>query len=73
MKLKKALELRMEYGFVDESVRVDKNGYICINDLQRYFPKKRIDVWLKSQSTKELISCLDEDSNYHQKVEVKNK
>jgi hypothetical protein len=60
MKLKRALELRMEYR-MSEVIHVDKNGYICLNDLNRFYPSKRIDKWKKLDSTLELIQCLDNE------------
>lgn len=59
MELKKALELQVQYYGHDGTVRVDENGYICLNDLAAYFPNKRIQNWMDNISTKELIEHVD--------------
>lgn len=40
-------------------VRVDQNEYFCLNDLNSFYPNKRLDVWLKSQSTQEFIELVE--------------
>ncbi len=60
MELKKALELQVQYYGSDGSVKVDENGYICLNDLAAFFPQKRIQNWIDNASTKELIQKVDE-------------
>jgi hypothetical protein len=61
MDLKKALELKTEFYGSNGVVRVDKDEYICINDLQSFFPEKRIDVWLRSDKTKEFIDIVEKN------------
>jgi len=58
MELKRALELHTEYNGVAGTVKCD-GDYICLNDLNEYFPNKRIDVWLKTDQTKELIQTVE--------------
>jgi hypothetical protein len=55
MELKKALELQVEHYGRDGTIRIDENGYICLNDLAEYYPHKRIQNWIDNASTKELI------------------
>jgi hypothetical protein len=55
MELKKALELQVEHYGRDGTIRVDENGYMCLNDLAEYYPHKRIQHWMENSSTKELI------------------
>lgn len=40
-------------------VRVDRNEYFCLNDLNSFYPNKRLDVWLKSQSTQEFVGLVE--------------
>ena len=58
MELKRALELHTEYNGITGLVKCD-GDYICLNDLNEYFPNKRIDVWLKTAQTKELIEAVE--------------
>jgi hypothetical protein len=58
MELKKALEIQVQHFGRDGSIRVDENGYICLNDLNEYFPNKRLDNWLRLDSSKELIEAV---------------
>lgn len=60
MDLKKALEIQVEFFGKDGTIRVDENGYLCLNDLNAYFPNKRIQHWQENQATKELISSVEE-------------
>lgn len=55
MELKRALELRQEYNGIAGVIKCD-GDYICLNDLLAYFPGRRIDVWLKTDQTGELIT-----------------
>ena len=58
MELKRALQLHTEYNGLAGSIKCD-GEYICLNDLNSYFPNKRIDVWLKTNQTKELIEAVE--------------
>lgn len=60
MELKRALELHTEYNGISGMVKCD-GDYICLNDLNEYFPNKRIDVWLKTAQTKELIDTIEKN------------
>lgn len=42
-------------------IRVDKNDYFCLNDLNSFYPNRRIDFWLKSQATKEFVALVERD------------
>ena len=57
MELKRALELHTEYNGIAGIVKCD-GDYICLNDLNEYFPNKRIDNWMRLDSVKELIEHL---------------
>lgn len=54
MELKRALELHTEYNGIAGIVKCD-GEYICLNDLNVYFPNKHIDDWRRTAQTKELI------------------
>jgi len=58
MELKRALELHTEYNGIAGSVKCD-GDYICLNDLNEYFPNKRIDHWLETTQTRELIAAIE--------------
>lgn len=59
MDLKKALEIQVEFFGKDGTIRVDENGYICLNDLNTYFPNKRIEDWQRNESTKDFIGIVE--------------
>ena len=63
MKLKKALELSLKLNN-KLLIKVDSLGYICLNDLAKFYPGKRLDHWLNNSSTKEFIKILDNFINY---------
>lgn len=50
----------MHYGS-SGTVRVDGNEFFCLNDLNAFYPNKRVDVWLKSQTTQEFIELVERD------------
>ena len=58
MQLKKACDLQVEHYGLDGKIRVDENGYIRLNDLNKYFPNKFIDDWKILKSTKELVEAV---------------
>lgn len=58
MELSKAFEMKLEYYGKSEPIRVDQSGYICLTDLNKYFPKKRIRDWENLSSTKEFIETV---------------
>ena len=63
MKLDEALTLRMSFNDLCGEIRVDENGYICLNDLAQYFPHRRIDKWRKSDQTNDFILVVDKFLN----------
>ena len=58
MKLQKAFEMRVNYLGVNETIRVNEDGYICLTDLNKYYPKKRIRDWEALKATKEFIETV---------------
>lgn len=54
MELKRALAIREEYNGIAGAVKCD-GDYICLNDLNVYFPNKHIDDWKRTAQTQELI------------------
>lgn len=58
MELKRALELHTEYNGITGLVKCD-GEYICLNDLNEYFPNKRIQHWMENAQTKELIEQVE--------------
>ena len=61
MNLSKAFEMTVAYTGIESVIKVDSKGYICLNDFIKYFPNKRLDVWMKLKSTKEYISIVNKD------------
>jgi len=59
MNLSKALQLRTEYGNNIGIIKINDDGYICLNDLASFFPNKRLDNWLANDSTKDFIEALE--------------
>jgi len=60
MELKRALEIKTEYNGFTGIVKCD-GDYICLNDLNDYFPNKRIQSWMDNAQTKELIKLVEEN------------
>lgn len=63
MKLQRAFEMSVEYLGKSDPIRVDKEKRISLTDMVKFFPKKRLDVWLKTKPTKEFIKIVDKDLN----------
>lgn len=59
MELRRALELRTEYNGVSGMIKCS-DDYICLNDLNAYFPNKRLRDWLANAQTKELIEKVEQ-------------
>jgi hypothetical protein len=72
MELKKALELQVNYYGSDGVIRVDENGYICLNDFISFFPNKDMSNWARSTSTIEFIQSVENEiSNSVKSTELK--
>ncbi|MCM8536756.1 MAG: KilA-N domain-containing protein [Lentisphaeraceae bacterium] len=72
MKLKKLLEIIVNYNSRDHHVRIDGNKFLCLTDMAKGFPKKSVKDWLKLKSTNELIQFLNgENSPYLKLIETK--
>jgi len=63
MELGKALTVRLSFNDLSGEIRVDENDYICLNDLVKYFPNRKIAEWKKLKYTRELMAVLDQDLN----------
>lgn len=72
MELKKALDLQVQYYGKDGTVRVDENGYLCLNDLHAYFPQKRLQDWLDNKATQELIAAVEANLNHAKERDLKS-
>jgi KilA-N domain. len=59
MELKRALELQTEYRGVAGVIHCNDN-FICLNDLNSFFPGKRLDNWMRLESAKEIIEAVSE-------------
>lgn len=59
MKLQKAFELSIEYMGKCDPIRVDEDGFICLTDMVKYYPKKRLDNWMALKSTSDFIGVLE--------------
>lgn len=71
MKLTEALEIRMKFNDLNGEIRVDENGYICLNDFVKYFPHKRIDSWKILKSTIEFIETIEKHLNTKKACDLK--
>ena len=72
MELKKAVELQVQYYGKDGVVRVDENGFLSLNDMNAYFPNKKLQDWLDNRSTKELIEALCQSLNPSKERDLKS-
>lgn len=59
MTLTKAFEMTVEYLGETKDVKVDKDGYMCLNDMAQYFPHKSLQEWLSNKNTKEAIVVME--------------
>ena len=48
----------MHYGS-SGTVRVDGNEFFCLNDLNSFYPNKRLDHWLLNSDTKDYIALIE--------------
>lgn len=58
MKLAKAFEISLDYLGHNDPIRIDEGGYICLTDMVKYFPKKRLDNWMVLKSTKDFMEVV---------------
>lgn len=58
MELTKAFEMSIEYLGHADPIRVDKNGYICLTDMVKFFPRKRINNWMRLEATSEFLEVV---------------
>jgi len=73
MELKRALELRTEYEGNSGIIRVDKDEYICLNEMLAFFPSQDMSNWIRSPKTQEFIKIIENelksvDSTYSKKA-----
>jgi hypothetical protein len=61
MKLKDAVELFVTHYDHPGTIKVDANDYFCMNDLASFYPNKRINNWLRLDSTLDFISLVEQD------------
>jgi len=61
MKLRDAVELQVNHYNHPGIIRVDKNDYFCLNDLNSFYPNKRVDNWMRLDSTQEFIALIERD------------
>jgi hypothetical protein len=72
MELYKAKDLMIQFNDFDETIQVDEKGFICLTDMARFFPSKRIDNWQRLDSTKELIKKVNEVLNTSKVSDLKS-
>lgn len=63
MKLAKAFEISLDYLGHNDPIKIDADGYICLTDMIKYFPKKRLDNWIRLESTKDFIKVVEFNLN----------
>ena len=71
MELTKAFEMSIEYLGKSDPIRVDKDGFICLTDLAKFFPRKRLDVWMKTKTTTEFIDTVEKFLNTTNQCDLK--
>ena len=71
MRLKDAVELLVTHYDHPGTIKVDANDYFCLNDLASFFPTKRIDNWLRLDSTLDFISHVENYLNTSHVSELK--
>lgn len=59
MELMKAFQMSVEYLGRADKIRVDGDGRVCLTDMAKYFPRKRLDNWMRLGSTTEFIETVD--------------
>jgi hypothetical protein len=59
MTLTKAFEMTVEYLGETKDVKVDKEGYMCLNDMAQFFPNKNVKEWLTNRNTKDFIVVME--------------
>jgi hypothetical protein len=72
MELKKAFEITLNYFNKEMPIKINKDGYICLNDMSNFFPSKRLDHWIENKDTIKFIEVVEKDLNtplsgYYQK------
>jgi len=72
MKLAKAFEISLDYLGHNDPIRIDVDGYLCLTDMVKYFPNKRLDNWMVLKSTKDFIEVLDKSLNTLDSRDLKN-
>ncbi|MCP3681273.1 MAG: KilA-N domain-containing protein, partial [bacterium] len=63
MELQKAFDMKMDYHGKAEPIRVDEEGFICLTDLNKYFPTKRVRDWEVLGSTKDFLETVEQYLN----------
>ena len=63
MKLAKAFEISLDYLGHNDPIKIDVDGYICLTDMIKYFPRKRLDNWIRLESTKDFIKVVEFNLN----------
>ncbi len=71
MKLRQAVELQITHYDHPGTIRVDTNEYFCLNDLGSFYPNKRVDNWLRLDTTQEFIALVERDLNTSHVSELK--
>ncbi len=61
MQLNQALQLRTEYLGVAGIININEKGYVNINDMASFFPRKKQKEWLKNKTTQEFITVYEKN------------
>jgi len=61
MRLKDAVSVLVTHYNHPGTIRVDKDEYFCLNDLNSFFPNKRMQHWLENKETAEFIALVERD------------
>jgi hypothetical protein len=52
-------KLTISFKQITEKVNLYETDYICLNDLAKFFPSKRISNWLENQKTQDFIAVVE--------------
>ena len=54
----------ISFNEVTHEINLDELGYIRLNDLIKFFPNKRVDNWMRLDTTKEFIKTIDKQLHH---------
>lgn len=61
MDLIKAFNMKVEWMGKADPIKVDSSGFVCLTDMVKFFPKKRLRDWESLGATREFLEALGKD------------